>query len=107
MALIQGGNLPNVALPPLGGVNVIAQTPVALPNFPVMVDMTIANATAATEFALLTDYTLISDGGTLSRPVASIPASFTYPLTLKAGTRSLLSLGEVQALIKAGAAVYN
>jgi hypothetical protein len=109
MALIQGGNLPNVALPPLGGAPVITPAPVALPNMPIMVDMTIANATVATWMVLLTDYAMIADGGALSRPTNCIPASFTFPQPqpLRAGSRLQLSLGEVQALIKAGAAVYS
>lgn len=100
MSLTQGGVLPNVLQPALGGGNTGAPTAI-------IADPTIPNAATPTEFVLLTDYTLQADGGALSRPTSSILASFTLPLTLKAGTRCLLALCEVQALINAGAAGYS
>jgi hypothetical protein len=99
VSLIQGGNvkLPNQSI----GGSTIA------PTTPILADPTIPNASTPTGVYMLADYTMIADGGALSRPVANFPASLAFPLTVSNGTRLLLSLCETQALIKAGAALYS
>jgi hypothetical protein len=101
--------------PPFGPGNVI-------PNCPVNADPTIPNAATPVYVTMLEGkwYCMIADGGALSRPTASFPASFTFPTltpyqafvqgtewlgpVMGAGTRFQLSLCEAQALCAAGGA---